>query len=120
MLASMTHSRLGATLLIAAALALTGCAAQTQPSQEEIEERFAIEITSLGEGLHKDDAKVRELAELMSEDAAEDCHDPSFWDLQRDDLKYVHAAACLVLYDDLDPDLKSEYERAVVENAMAE
>ncbi len=107
---SGTAAVLTAICIIAVA---TGCA--PRPGQAEIEERFAIEIASLANGFDKDDAKVRELAVSMSENAEHDCHSPTYWALQRDDLQYVHAAACTVLYDDIDPALQDEYNRVIVD-----
>lgn len=114
------------TLVILAAFGLTGCA--PAPSQDEIEERFAIEIAGTYGG-DKDDPAVREFAKQLGSNAAEDCKSEDLWRMATsevsdvkwdDDLQYIHAASCSVLYgDSVGAELHDEYARVVVDHAMS-
>jgi hypothetical protein len=114
--------RAASTVAAAAAvgLLLAGCA--PQPSADEIEERFAIEIAGIYDR-DKDDDTVREFAEIMSDGATDNCKDPTYWRLMKNnpdwepDMLYVQAASCSVLYGDSIPEsLHEEYKQVVLDH----
>ncbi len=108
-----------------AAIILAGCS--TGPSQDEIVERFAIELASVMPGEpEKDDPEVQRIAASFAEDAPEHCNDAAYWDgfnsggtgTDADDItKYVWAASCSVLYD-IDEDLDAQYRQVVAERTI--
>lgn len=124
---NVRRSAAAAVSLVIGASLLSGCSAA--PNRDEVVERFAIELAGTMPGDRtKDDPSIREMAANISEESPERCNDANFWrvvtsDTNPDqwdaDLQYVWAASCSVLYD-IDPGLESDYDAAILTQAVAE
>lgn len=106
------------------ALLLSGCA--SAPTQEEIQERFAIEAAATYDD-DVDSPRIQKLAEGLADGAAEDCKNEQLWtvatsglsDVTWDkSLQRIWASSCTVLFDDLPKSLADDYKEVIIDSAM--
>lgn len=112
-------------LIAGALLLITGCSAA--PSDADITERFELETAGVLE-VDANNPHVKDIAEILSRRAAEDCDNAVAWRVMstpgsdaewEPNFQYIWAASCGVLYgDSLDPALREAYRQVVVKRVL--